>query len=96
MRPAVSLFHRRTRWGWLRPQPVAKLGALAEPLAVLEAAQQFGRDRAGLLRFQLLAMLGDWYTVALSDVVLGASDREALLADPLFDQELLVSRSGDA
>lgn len=75
-------------------------GELDGPLAVLEAAEEFGRDRARLLRFQMLAMLGDWRT--LSDVVLFLHDREGLLHDPLFAAELLpllfaedrLSRSG--
>lgn len=35
------------------------------------------------------AMLGDWYTVPLSDVALHARDRDVLLRDPLFAGELL-------
>jgi hypothetical protein len=62
-------------------------GEIDGPLAVLEAAEEFGRDRARLLRFQMLAMLGDWRT--LSDVVLFPHDREDLLHGPLFAAELL-------
>jgi hypothetical protein len=64
-------------------------GEVEGPLARLEAAQEFGLDRAKLLRFQMLAMLGDWSTVLLSDVVLHATDRATLLRDPLFAAELL-------
>jgi hypothetical protein len=58
-------------------------------MATLQEAQEFGRDRARLLRFQLRAMLGDWYTVPLSNVVLFTEDRAGLLRDPLFTAELL-------
>src|SRR6266545_1479361 len=82
----------QTRERWDAEVEQARLAALAgeidEPLAVLEQAQAFGRDRARLLRFQLLAMLGDWYTLPLSHVVL-IQDRAGLLRDPLFTAELL-------
>jgi hypothetical protein len=82
-----------TRDRWDAQVEQARLDALGGqvegPLAVLATAQEFGRDRAGLLRFQMLAMLGDWYTVSLSHIVLHATDRAALLRDPLFTAELL-------
>ena len=82
----------QTRERWDAKVEQARLAALAgridEPLAVLEQAQAFGRDRAGLLRFQLLAMLGDWHTLPLSHVVL-IKERAGLLRDPLFTAELL-------
>jgi hypothetical protein len=82
-----------TRDRWEAQVEQARLDALGGeidgPLAVLEAAQEFGLDRAGLLRFQMLAMLGYWHTVPLSDVVLFAADHDELLRDPLFTAELL-------
>jgi SMI1 / KNR4 family (SUKH-1) len=98
MRGLYASFHAlrrpagQTRDRWDAKVEQARLAALAgsidEPLAVLEQAQAFGRDRARLLRFQLLAMLGDWHTLPLSHVVF-VNDRAALLRDPLFTQELL-------
>jgi hypothetical protein len=82
----------RTREEWDARVEQARRAALdgdiEGPLAVLEQAQAFGRDRAALLRFQLRAMLGDWYSVRLAHLVL-SPDRSALLADPIFAGELL-------
>ncbi|MCW2919064.1 MAG: hypothetical protein JWN52_7132 [Actinomycetia bacterium] len=82
-----------TRDRWDAKVEQARLAALAgeidEPLAVLEQAQKFGRDRAALLRFQLLAMLGNWYAASLSNTVLHTDDRPGLLGSPLFATELL-------
>jgi hypothetical protein len=58
-------------------------------MAVLKEAAEFGRERARLLHFQLLAMLGNWHAVPLSNVVLFTDDRAGLLRDPLFTAELL-------
>ena len=80
-----------TRDAWEAKVEQARLDALdgqiEGPLAVLEEAQEFGVERAALLRFQLLAMLGHWHTVPMSQLVLGPDD--ALLRDPLFAAELL-------
>lgn len=82
----------RTRDEWDARVEQARHAALAgdidEPLTVLEQAQAFGRDRAALLRFQLLVMLGDWHSVPLPHLVLNPH-RDAVLADPIFAAELL-------
>jgi hypothetical protein len=82
-----------TRDKWDSDVELARLDALSgevdEPLAVFEAAGEFGHDRAGLLRFQMLAMLGDWHSLPLSDLVLGAHDHDDILHDPLFEAEIL-------
>jgi hypothetical protein len=64
-------------------------GAVDEPLAVLQQACEFGRDRARVLQFQLRAMVGDWYTVPLNNLVLFNLDRAGLPANRLFTSELL-------
>ncbi|SDN03659.1 SMI1/KNR4 family protein [Allokutzneria albata] len=83
----------RTRDDWDDKVERARLAALRgevdAPLAVWEQARRFGRERATVLRFQLLAMLGNWYDASLNDVVLFAADRAALSRDPLFASELL-------
>ncbi|MBC6456580.1 SMI1/KNR4 family protein [Actinomadura sp. HBU206391] len=83
----------QTRDHWDDRVEQARLAALAgeidEPLAVLEEAEGFGRDRARLLRFQMLAMLGNWYTVVMSHIVLNRDDPAEFLQDPLFTEELL-------
>jgi hypothetical protein len=64
-------------------------GYVDGPLEVLEKAEEFGRERATLLRFQMLAMLGHWHAVPLSDVVIRPSAGDELWSDPLFTAELL-------
>jgi hypothetical protein len=53
-----------TRDQWDAKIEQARLDALGGdvdgPLAVLKEAEEFGRKRAYLLRFQMLAMVGDW------------------------------------
>jgi SMI1 / KNR4 family (SUKH-1) len=55
----------QTRDQWDAKIEQARLDALGGevdgPLAVLEEAEEFGRERAGLLRFQMLTMLGHWH-----------------------------------
>ncbi|QKW07955.1 SMI1/KNR4 family protein [Streptomyces sp. NA04227] len=41
-------------------------GAVDEPLKEFEQAARFGRERADVLRFQMLVMLGDRHTVSLT------------------------------
>jgi hypothetical protein len=69
-----------------RARQAALGGAIDEPAAVLAEAQRFGRERARVLRFQLCAMQGDWYTAPLAHLFLLD---QSLLADPLFEAELL-------
>jgi hypothetical protein len=80
-----------TRDAWEAKVEQARLDALdgeiEGPLAVLEEAQEFGLERAALLRFQLMAMLGYWHTVPMGDLFLGHDD--AVFGDPLFATELL-------
>jgi len=80
-----------TRDQWDAKVEQARLDSLGGdvdgPLAVLEEAGEYGRDRARLLRFQMQAMLGEWRT--LSDVVIFPRDRSRLLHGPLFAAELL-------
>ncbi|MFD7629564.1 SMI1/KNR4 family protein [Streptomyces sp. NPDC059851] len=64
-------------------------GAVEAPLAVLEEASRFGNDRARLLRFQMLALLGDTRTVPLDRVVVVDEERVDFLRAPLFTRELL-------
>lgn len=82
-----------TRDHWDAEVERARLAALGgevdAPLAVLTEASRFGRDRAGLLRMQLLGMTGDWYSAQLDHVVMRRHDRDALLSGPLFAAELL-------
>jgi cell wall assembly regulator SMI1 len=82
-----------TRDGWDTKIEQARFDLLAgefeEPMAVLEEASEFGRDRATLLRFQVRAMLDDWATVPLDHVVKPIGDCAALLQDPLFATEFL-------
>lgn len=77
-----------TREHWAAEVERARLAALAgqvdEPLGILEAAERYGLERATLLRFQMLAMLGDWYAASMDDAV-----RAMDLTDPLFGTELL-------
>jgi len=81
-----------TRDHWDARVEQARLAALAGdvdgPLSTLATADEYGRDRAKLLRFQLQAMLGNWYGVSLPQVVI-YGDRPALARDPLFAAELL-------
>jgi hypothetical protein len=83
----------QTRDLWDARVEQARLAALGGDVdgaaATLEQAQAFGQSRAALLRFQLRAMLRDWYTVSLASVVLLSDDREPLAQDPVFAAELL-------
>ncbi|KUJ69442.1 hypothetical protein ACZ90_11155 [Streptomyces albus subsp. albus] len=82
-----------TRDHWDAEVERARLAALDgevdAPLAVLEEASRFGSDRARLLRFQLLAMLGDTRTVPLDRVAVVDEERADFLRAPLFTRELL-------
>ena len=74
-----------TRDQWDAKIEQARLEALGGdvdgPLAVLEEAKEFGRERASLLRFQMRAMLGDWS---------GLPPRHfGEWRDPLFTAEIL-------
>ncbi|HET8659968.1 MAG TPA: SMI1/KNR4 family protein [Micromonosporaceae bacterium] len=83
----------RTRDRWEEQVEQARRAALAGevdgPAAVFERAQQFGVDRARLLRFQQRAMQGDWYTVQLAHLVAAAGPGVDLTQDPFFVAELL-------
>jgi hypothetical protein len=61
-------------------------GDIDEPAKVFAAAQQFGSHRARILRFQLYAMQGDWYTAPLAELIVAAAE---VIDDPLFEAELL-------
>ncbi|MGC9666002.1 SMI1/KNR4 family protein [Planosporangium sp. 12N6] len=78
----------RDRWDAAveRARLAALRGELDEPAAVLAESQRFGRERAQLLRFQLSAMQGNWYTAPLSHVFLADM---SVVNDPLFEAELL-------
>ncbi|MEV5504866.1 SMI1/KNR4 family protein [Streptomyces orinoci] len=81
-----------TRDEWDAKVESARLDLLAgeteEPLAVLEQASRFGHERADLLRFQALAMLGDRYTLPVSRLT--DDDKDGLLLrNSLFAAELL-------
>jgi len=82
-----------TRDRWDATVEQARLAALDgeidEPMATLWQASEFGRRRAMLLHLQLRAMLGDWHTVPLSNLVGRPDDRADLVRDPLFATELL-------
>ncbi|TVL93743.1 SMI1/KNR4 family protein [Streptomyces sp. SAJ15] len=82
-----------TRDHWDAEVERARLAALAgeveAPLAVLEEASRFGSDRARLLRFQILAMLGDTDTIRLDRVAVVKEERADFLHTPLFTRELL-------
>jgi hypothetical protein len=79
-----------TRDRWDRELEQARLLALSGevdgPAKVFAGAQRFGRERARLLRFQLCAMQGDWYTAPLSHLF---SADLSVVDDPLFEAELL-------
>ncbi|MFI9718494.1 SMI1/KNR4 family protein [Streptomyces sp. NPDC052396] len=81
-----------TRDEWDAKVEAARLALLGgetdEPLAVLEQASRFGHDRAELLRFQALAMLGDRHTLPLGRLTDHDQDG-LLLRNPLFAAELL-------
>jgi hypothetical protein len=82
-----------TRDQWDAKVEQARLEALDGnvdgPLEVLEKAEEFGRRRASLLRFQILAMLGQWHALPLSHVVISPGASDELWRDPLFTAELL-------
>ncbi|KUJ65217.1 hypothetical protein ACZ90_49525 [Streptomyces albus subsp. albus] len=82
-----------TRESWEAVVDEARAAALAgridEPLAKLESAARFGRERADRLRFQILAMLGEEHTLPLSHVLPSPDDWHGFERDPLFRAELL-------
>ncbi len=84
-----------TRDAWEAKVEQARIDALAgeieAPSAVLAQAQEFGRNRAPLLRAQLLFFLGEDYEahLLLRHLLFPDSRPENLLTDPLFTEELL-------
>lgn len=82
-----------TRDRWDAKIEQARLDALGGdvdgPLAVLAEAEEFGRERAGLLRFQMLAMLGHWHGMPESRYEVYSPDSETRWRDPLFTAEIL-------
>ncbi len=72
-----------------RARRAALAGAVDEPLSVLAEAQAYGSERAKLLRMQLQGLLGDWYTVGLTNLLWRRSGDVALLSSPLFAAELM-------
>ncbi|XVQ15164.1 SMI1/KNR4 family protein [Spirillospora sp. CA-255316] len=80
-----------TRDSWTAATERARLASLAGevegPLEVLEEAGRFGIERARLLRFQMLTLLGD-HELRVQHLLLGGE--EAWLADdPILEAELL-------
>jgi hypothetical protein len=94
-------FHRmrhpegETRDTWDTRVEQARIDALAgqvdAPSAVLAQAQEFGRNRAALLRAQILFFLGEEYAAQrlLRHLLFPGFRPENLLTDPLFTEELL-------
>jgi hypothetical protein len=84
-----------TRDAWDAKVDQARTDALAgqieAPSALLAEAQEFGRNRAALLRVQLLLFLGknDEAYQLLRHLLIPAYRPENLLTDPLFTEELL-------
>ncbi|GGK16227.1 hypothetical protein GCM10010124_06030 [Pilimelia terevasa] len=64
-----------------RARVLALDGEFDEAETVLAAAQEFGRDRARLLRFQLWIMQANWYKLPLSHLM---PVDPALFDDPVF------------
>jgi len=82
-----------TRDQWDAKIEQARLDALGGdvdgPLAVLEEAEEFGRERAGLLRFQMLAMLGSWDGLPPGYTPVNSSESFDEWRNPLFTAEIL-------
>ncbi|TDC66740.1 SMI1/KNR4 family protein, partial [Streptomyces hainanensis] len=72
----------RGRSAALAGDPEGALAELARPV-------RFGRWRAELLRWQLLAFLGDWRSTPLRHVVAFGGNAELVERDPFFARELL-------
>lgn len=101
MEDLYAEFHRlrhpegETRDAWDAKVEQARIDALAgqieAPSAVLAEAQEFGRNRAPLLRAQLLFFLREDYEAhrLLSDLLIPDFRPENLLTDPVFTEELL-------
>ncbi|WP_433890136.1 SMI1/KNR4 family protein [Streptomyces sp. CA-111067] len=72
-----------------RARVAALGGAVDEPLEVFAAAVEYGRQRAALLRTQLLGMRGEWEPMLLDTVLHVNHDGEPAFQEPLFSAELL-------
>jgi hypothetical protein len=72
-----------------RARAAALAGEVDGPLLVFEEAERFGRERAALLRFQMLAMLSEGSRALPGNIVLYGDERARLFRDPLFAEELL-------
>jgi hypothetical protein len=81
-----------TRDSWAEATERARLASLAGevdgPLEVLEEAGRFGIERARLLRFQMLTLLGR-HELRVQDLLFQSGEEPWLADDPILEAELL-------